>query len=122
MQLLSDVKAFFSTPLFNNIRAVLYVAVPAVLLELAKQGHLSQNDALLWTAVAVAAAGPALASVFAPAGFKTYIAGLLVPVQALLVGIGGAHNLWLPLGAAVVGSIISSGIWAANVHTSAEAA
>lgn len=116
---LSSVKAFFSTPRFNTIRAMLYVAIPAVLLELVKDGRLAQDTANLWIAVIVAALSPALASIFAPSGLKTYIAVLLIPVQALLVGLGGEHNIWLMLGAAVIGSIISSGIWAANVHAAA---
>ncbi|MDV6979675.1 phage holin [Mycobacterium intracellulare] len=121
MQLFSYIKAFLSTPLFNNLRAMLYVAVPAVLLELVKDGRLSQDRATLWSAVAIAALSPALATVFAPAGWRTYVSGLLIPVQALLVGIGGANNLWALMGAAVIGSIVSSGLWAANVHNAAAA-
>ncbi|EFG75292.1 hypothetical protein HMPREF0591_4792 [Mycobacterium parascrofulaceum ATCC BAA-614] len=121
MQVLAYIKAFLSTPLFNNLRAMLYVAVPAVLLELVKDGRLSQDRATLWSAVAIAALSPALAAVFAPAGWRTYVSGLLIPVQALLVGIGGANHLWALMAAAVVGSIISSGIWAANVHTTTAA-
>lgn len=45
-------------PLFNNVRAMLYVAVPAVLLELVKDGRLSQDRATLWSAVAIAALSP----------------------------------------------------------------
>lgn len=110
------VKAFFSTPLFNNVRAVLYVAIPAALIELVKQGHLSQDAARLWTAVVVAALAPTLAAIFAPSGLKTYVAGLLAPVQGLLVFLGGTGNEWFLLFAAAIGSIISSGLWAANVH------
>jgi len=116
MQLLSKLKSYLSSPAFNNLRAVLYVALPAALWQLAKTGQLSTDHATLLAAVAVAAASPALASVFAPSGLKTYIAGLLVPVQAALVGIGGASNTWAMLAAAVIGSIVSSGLWAANVH------
>jgi hypothetical protein len=114
--LLARIKAFLSTPLFNNIRAVLYVAVPAGLWQLVAQGHLSQDAARLWSAIVVAAAAPTLASIFAPKGFKTYLAGLLVPVQGLLVYLGGTNNTWFLLASAVVGSILSSGLWAANVH------
>lgn len=116
MQFLSSIKAFLSTPLFNNLRAVLYVALPAALLSLVTSGKLDHNTAELWIAVTVAALSPAVASVFAPNGLKTYLAILLVPVQGLLVGIGGDNNMWLMLGAAVIGSVISSGLWAANVH------
>jgi len=117
VQILAKIKAFLSTPLFNNIRAMVYVAVPAVLLELVREGRISQDNATLWTAVVVAASGPALAAIFAPNGWRTYLSSLLIPVQGLLVGLGGATHTWLLLGAAVVGSFISSGIWAANVHT-----
>lgn len=122
MQVLAYIKAFLSTPLFNNLRAMAYVAVPAVLLELVREGRLSQDHAALWAAVAVAASGPALATIFAPNGWRTYVSGLLIPVQALLVGLGGATHTWMLLGAAVVGSFISSGIWAANVHTTTASA
>lgn len=121
MQLLSYIKAFLSTPLFNNLRAMAYVAVPAVLLELAKDGRLSQDRANLLIAVVVAALAPTLASIFAPSGLRTWLSGLLIPVQAALVGFGGATHTWLLVAAAVVGSFISSGIWAANVHNAAAA-
>lgn len=116
--MLAKLKAFFTTPVFNHLRAVLFVAVPAVLLELVKNGRLSQDQANLWSAVAVAVLAPTLAAIFAPSGWRTYAAGLLVPVQALLIGLGGANNLVFLTTAAVIGSIISSGLWAANTRAS----
>jgi hypothetical protein len=117
VKFLSSIKAFLSTPAFNNLRAVLYVALPAALLSLVTQGKLSQDHAALWAAVAVAALSPAIASIFAPNGWRTYLFGLLILVQGLLVGLGGANNnVWCTLVVAVLGSFITSGVAAANVH------
>lgn len=119
--MLSKIKAWMTTPAFNSVRAMLYVAVPAVLVELVKEGRLTQDHANLWGAVAVAAFGPALASFFAPNGWKTWLFGLFAPIQAALVGLGGANNVWLMLTAAVLGSVITSGLAASNVHTTESA-
>ena len=115
--MLAKIKAFFSTPFFNYARALLYVAIPAWLLTLAKDGHLTQDRANLWTAVALAALGPALASIFAPNGWRTYLFLLAVPVQGILVGFGGMSNNALGLLViAMLGAITTSGLAAANVH------
>lgn len=114
---LSPVKAFFSTPFFNYARALLYVAIPAWLLELVTEGKLSQDHANLWTAVIVAALGPALAAVFAPNGLRTYLFVIASPVQGLLVGLGGiSHNALGMLVIAMLGAVVTSGVAASNVH------
>lgn len=117
MQILAKVKAFFSTPFFNYSRALLYVALTSWLVELVKDGRLSQDRANLWTAVIVAALSPALASIFAPNGWRTYVFVLAGAVQALLVGLGGLSNNALGLLViALLGAFATSGIAAADVH------
>ena len=114
---LSSVKAFFSTPTFNYIRALLYVAIPAWLIELVNEGRLTQDRANLVTAVVLAAVGPALAAVFAPNGWRTWLFGLAAPVQGLLVGLGGiSHNALGMLVIAMLGAVVTSGVAASNVH------
>jgi Na+/H+ antiporter NhaB len=119
--MLSKVRAYLTSPAFNTARAVLYVALPAYLTQLVVQGRLSQDHANLWTAVVVAALGPALASVFAPNGLRTYLFLLAGAVQALLVGLGGWSNNALGLLViAVLGAFATSGVAAANVHSPAQ--
>lgn len=114
---LSSVKAFFSTPFFNYSRALLYVAIPAWLYQLVKEGRLPQDHADLITAVVLAVFGPALAAVFAPNGWRTWLFGLAAPVQGLLVGLGGlSHNALGMLVIAMLGAVVTSGVAAANVH------
>lgn len=114
---LSSVKAFFSTPFFNYSRALLYVAIPAWLYQLVKEGRLPQDRADLITAVVLAAVGPALAAVFAPNGWRTWLFGLAAPVQGLLVGIGGlSHNALGMLAIAMLGAVVTSAAAASNVH------
>lgn len=111
------VKAFFASPAFASLRALLYVALPAWLLALVTEGRLSQDTADLWTAVVVAALGPALAAVFAPGGWRTYLFAVAVPVQGLLVGLGAiSHNALGMLVIAMLGAVVTSGIAASNVH------
>jgi hypothetical protein len=117
--MLSKIRDYLTSPAFNYIRALLYVALPAWLLELAKQGRLSTDHANLWTAVVLAAAGPALAAVFAPGGWRTYLFALAIPVQGVLVGVGGLSNNALGLLAlALLNSVAISGVAASNVHRS----
>ncbi|MDP7703166.1 hypothetical protein [Mycobacterium sp. TY815] len=114
---LSSVKAFFTTPFFNYGRALLYVAIPAWLYQLVTDGRLSQDRADLVIAVVLAAIGPALAAVFAPNGWRTWLFGLATPIQGLLVGIGGiSHNALGMLVIALLGAFITSGFAAANVR------
>ncbi len=114
---LSAIKAYIATPSAGYIRAVLYVAIPAWLLELVTAGKLAQDRADLVTAVVLAALGPALAAVFAPNGWRTYLYSLAAPVQGLLVGIGGVtHNALGMLAIAILGSVVTSGLAASNVH------
>lgn len=114
---LSAVKAFFTTPFFNYSRALLYVAIPAWLYQLVKEGRLPQDHADLITAVVLAAFGPALAAVFAPNGWRTWLFGLAAPVQGLLVGLGGiSHNALGMLVIAMLGAVVTSAAAAANVH------
>lgn len=114
---LSSVKAFFTTPFFNYGRALLYVAIPAWLYQLVTDGRLSQDRADLVIAVVLAAIGPALAAVFAPNGWRTWLFGLATPVQGLLVGFGGiSHNALGMLVIALLGAFITSGFAAANVR------
>lgn len=114
--MLAKLKAWATSPAFNTVRAVIYAAVPAVLGALVTAGKLSQDHAALWSAVGVAFFGPALATVFAPNGWRTWLFGLVAPVQALLVGLGGANNVVAAVVAAVLTSIVSSGVAASNVH------
>lgn len=114
--MLAKLKAWATSPAFNTVRAVIYAAVPAVLGALVTAGKLSQDHAALWSAVGVAFFGPALAAVFAPNGWRTWLFGLVAPVQALLVGLGGANNVVAAVVAAVLTSIVSSGVAASNVH------
>lgn len=114
--MLAKLKAWATSPAFNTLRAVIYAAVPAVLGALVTAGKLSQDHAALWSAVGVAFFGPALAAVFAPNGWRTWLFGLVAPVQALLVGLGGANNVVAAVVAAVLTSIVSSGVAASNVH------
>jgi len=114
--MLAKLKAWATSPAFNTVRAVIYAAVPAVLGALVTAGKLSQDHAALWSAVGVAFFGPALAAVFAPNGWRTWLFGLVAPVQALLVGLGGANNVVAAVVAAVLTSIASSGVAASNVH------
>lgn len=117
MGFLASVKSFFSTPLFNYIRALLYVALPAWLIELVNEGRLTQDRANLVAAVVLAALGPALAAIFAPNGWRTYLFGLAVPVQGLLVGLGAVSNNALGmLVIAMLGAVVTSGVAASNVH------
>lgn len=117
MLLLTKIREFFTSPAFNTLRAMLYVALPAWLTQLVIEGRLSQDHANLWTAVIVAALSPALASIFAPNGWRTYLFLIATPVQGLLVGLGGASNNALgSLAVAVIGAFVTSGIAAANVH------
>lgn len=111
-----NIKAFLTSPTFNTVRAVLYVAIPAALIALVNGRKLSQDNANLWVAVVLAALSPAIASVFAPGGLRTWVYGLLAPVQAALIGFGGANNVYALVIAAVVGSLVTSGVAAANVH------
>lgn len=113
---LAKVKTALTSPAFNNIRAILYVALPAALTALVKMGRLSQDHANLWTAVGIAALSPLIAAIWAPAGLRTYLFGLLIPVQALLVAYGGANNMLGVLVAAIATAFISNGLAAANVH------
>lgn len=115
-QYLSSLKAFLSSPKFNTLRAVIYAALPAALGALVTQGKLSQDTANLWIAVGVAFFGPALSSIFAPNGWRTWVFQIIAPVQALLVGIGGAHNIAAAMGAAVLSSVVTSGVAASNVR------
>ncbi|WP_088294989.1 phage holin [Mycobacterium avium] len=119
--MLAKLKAWATSPAFNTVRAVIYAAVPAVLGALVTAGKLSQDHAALWSAVGVAFFGPALAAVFAPNGWRTWLFGLVAPVQALLVGLGGANNVVAAVVAAVLTSIVSSGVAASNVHHAAPA-
>lgn len=112
--LLVKLKAFLTTPAFNYARAMLYVAIPSALLTLVDQHKLSQDQANLWIGIGLAALSPAIASVFAPNGWRTYVFGVVAAGQALLIGLG--HNVWFAVGAAVLGSFVSSGFAAANVH------
>lgn len=114
--MLAKLKAWATSPAFNTVRAVIYAAVPAVLGALVTAGKLSQDHAALWSAVGVAFFGPALAAVFAPNGWRKWLFGLVAPVQALLVGLGGANNVVAAVVAAVLTSIASSGVAASNVH------
>jgi hypothetical protein len=119
--MLSKIRDYFTSPAFNTVRALLYVALPAWLLELVKQGHLSQDGANRWTAVALAAAGPALSAIFAPGGWRTYLFALAVPVQGVLVGIGSlSNNAFGLLVIALLGSVALSGVAASNVHRTEE--
>jgi hypothetical protein len=121
-QFLSTLKAYLTSPTFNTVRAILYAAVPASLGALVTAGKLSQNTSDLWVAIVVAFFGPALASVFAPNGWRTWVFGLLAPIQALLVGVGGAHNVVGMLIAAIIGAVLTGGVAASNVrNTSAPA-
>lgn len=114
---LSSVKAFFTTPFFNYSRALLYVAIPAWLYQLVKEERLPQDHADLITAVVLAIFGPALAAVFAPNGWRTWLFGLAAPVQGLLVGLGGiSHNALGMLVIAMLGAVMTSAAAAANVH------
>lgn len=123
MSFLARIKAFFSTPWFNYGRALLYVALPAWLFELVKDGRLSQDHANLWAAVAIAVFSPALASIFAPNGWRTYFFVVAGAVQGLLVGLGGISNNALgSLVIALLGAVLTSGIAAANVHQAPAAA
>lgn len=114
---LSSVKTFVASSSFASLRALLYVALPAWLLALVTEGRLSQDRADLWTAVVVAALGPALAAVFAPNGWRTWLFGLAAPVQGLLVGLGAiSHNALGMLVIAMLGAVVTSGVAASNVH------
>lgn len=118
--MLTKVKAWLTSPAFNYLRAALYVAVPAWLFELVKNGQLTQDKANLWIAVAVAALSPALASIFAPNGWRTYLFLVASPVQGLLVGLGGWSNNALGLLViALLGSLATSTVAASNVHRTA---
>jgi hypothetical protein len=115
--MLSKIRDYLTSPAFNTLRALIYVALPLWLLELDKQGSLSHDTANLWTAVVLAAAGPALSAVFAPGGWRTYVFALASPVQAALVGIGGLSNNALGLLAiALLNAVALSGIAASNVR------
>lgn len=117
MSFLSNIKAFFSSPTFNTLRAMLYVALPAWLVQLVTEGKLSQDHANLWIAVAIAALSPALASIFAPNGWRTYLFLIGVPIQGLLVGLGGwSNNALGTLVIALIGAFVSNGVAASNVH------
>lgn len=113
---LSSVKAYLSTPAFNSTRATIYAASSAILIALVAQGKLSQDRADLIGAIVAAAFSPLLASIFAPAGFRTWLFGLLAPIQGLLVAIGGANNLWVVLIGAVITSVLTTSVASANVH------
>lgn len=117
--MLTRIKAFFSTPLFNYGRALIYVALPLWLLDLVKQGKLTQDHANLWNAVVLAAAGPALSAIFAPNGWRTYLFALAAPVQGLLTYYGAiSHNALGMLVIALLNSVALSGLAASNVHRS----
>lgn len=120
--LLALVKAFFSTPLFNTGRSMLYVTASAVLTSLVAQDKLSSNVAAVWTALAAAVLSPALASIFAPDGWRTWLFRVLAPAQGLLVYFGSSNSVWVVLAAAVVSSWLSTGFAAANVHNALPAA
>ncbi|OBJ05241.1 hypothetical protein [Mycobacterium sp. 1465703.0] len=113
---LALLKAWLTSPKANTVRAVIYAAVPAVLGALVSTGKLTQDHAALWSAVGVAFFGPALAAIFAPNGWRTWLFGLIAPVQALLVGLGGANNVVVAVIVAVLTSVVSSGVAASNVH------
>ncbi|OBJ50626.1 phage holin [Mycobacterium asiaticum] len=114
---MAKIRDFFTSPAFNYLRALLYVAIPAWLIELVNEGRLTQDRANLVTAVVLAALGPALAAIFAPNGWRTYLFGLAVPVQGLLVGLGAVSNNALGmLVIAMLGAVITSGVAASNVH------
>jgi hypothetical protein len=120
---LARLKTFLTSPLFSNIRAMLYVAVPVAITTLANNGKLTDNHAALITGVVIAFLAPAIASIYAPDGLKTWAYRLVAPLQAVLVGWGGLdNNVWLTLIGAVLTSVISSGFAAANVHPRADAA
>jgi hypothetical protein len=111
--MLTKLRTLLTSPAANYIRAMLYVAFPSALLTLVDQHKLTQDAANLWIGLGLAVASPALATVFAPNGWRTYVFGVVAAVQAALVGFG--HNAWFAVGAAVLGSFISSGFAAANV-------
>lgn len=119
--MLAKIKVWLTSPAFNTVRAVIYAAVPAVLGALVTAGKLTQDHAALWTAVGVAFFGPALAAIFAPNGWRTWLFTLIAPVQALLVGLGGANNVVVAVIVAVLTSVVSSGVAASNVHRDSRA-
>jgi Na+/H+ antiporter NhaB len=89
----------------------------AWLVQLVKNGQLSQDHANLWTAVVLAVFSPALASIFAPNGLRTYLFLVAGALQGLLVGFGAwSNNALGTLGIALLGALATSSLAAANVN------
>ena len=89
----------------------------AWLVQLVKNGQITQDHATLWTAVVLAVFSPALASIFAPNGLRTYLFLVAGALQGLLVGFGAwSNNAGGALVIALLGALGTSSLAAANVN------
>lgn len=104
-----------------DARVFVQTAAPVVATMLVTYGYVSDEQATLWVAFALALVAPAIAALNTAEGFRRWFYGVLGAANAIAVAYGAADpevlGLWLPIVSLVLGGA-SSGIANANTNTS----
>ena len=103
-----------------DLRVFLQTAVPVVMTLLTTNSVLSNDQATLWAALALAIVSPALATWNTLDGFRKWLYPVLGAANAIIIGYGIADvdtvGMWLPVVTLILGGSLS-GVANANTDT-----
>jgi hypothetical protein len=117
-KVLGQVQNLFGVRTWGDLRALIHYATPLVLTVLMGLNLATGNQAAAVVALIVAITSPALAALNTTSGFRTWLYGLLVPLQVFLVSFGVVSDSFATPLFAIIAAVFGSGIAVVNTNTS----